>query len=118
MEWIAKSVRVYVRVLTGIVDLNFVTLVYCDLPVICRIGIAESRETDEYARVVVRERCPPVDTQNKIRELRLFVPKQSDPIERFDDVGTEFDESTEARHLPTGKSAVSEWNEAVLDWKV
>src|SRR4051812_47596430 len=47
MERIAKSVRVYVRVLTGIVDLNFVTLVYCDLPVICRIGIAESRETDE-----------------------------------------------------------------------
>jgi hypothetical protein len=40
---------IYVRIFPGVIDLNLVALIGGRLPIVCGIGVAECRESDEHA---------------------------------------------------------------------
>jgi hypothetical protein len=71
------------RINAAVIDLHLVPLAHRWPPVSVRIIIAEGRNANEHARVVLRRRQTPVDDQDEVRQLEAGIPE--DPwAARFD----------------------------------
>src|SRR5438876_9581258 len=80
VQWIAKRDWVRIRILARVVNLNFIALIDGRLPVVSRITTTERGKANEDARVIVGIRGPPIDSEDKVRELLRCIPEQPDAI--------------------------------------
>src|SRR5262245_16115732 len=115
MKRVIENVRIDVRILSSVINLNLVRLVNCRFPVVGRIAVPQCGHPDKYSRVVVGKGRPPVYSENKVVKLFARVPEQPYAVDRLDDVGTKFHEPAKAGHLPAVETATAQRSEPWLD---